>query len=535
MLFSGGSAKQVGGEKFFMRNTRGYKQLGDCFLKKVIGLLLSVSIAVATISMSEPMQVKAAVGEQGIDVSKWQGTIDWAAVAQNNISFAFVRVGNLKKGIDETFYYNMLSAQAVGIKTGVYIYSYATTVEEAALEAQFVLNAVQNLQVSFPIVWDVEDTVQSGLSKDTLSLMANTFCAIIEAEGYYPMVYANTNWYTKKLGPVFYDKWVAQWADKCDIPDASIWQYSCTGRVNGIAGNVDLDIALKDYSSSIIQTGWLPRKGFLYYYINYKMQRGWLDLGTAKYYLDPYGRMVTGWLPLEDSVYYLQPDGVMAVGFTPIGEGMYYFDADGKMLVGLQNINGLTYFFAGTGAMYVGFLDMEDGKHFFTTDGHMLTGLQIVNNKYYLFDPVTGVMKTGWQEIGDQTYLFSAEGPMVYGWFSDGVNKYYLATVDGHRVTGFQSIEGKTYFFDNNGIMAVGPQTINGLQYLFDATGAMYTGWLTDGVTTQYYEKDGHMVTGLVAIDNAIYYFDENGNMQTGVVVIDEIPHIFDIDGKLLQ
>lgn len=518
-----------------MKHTRKHKETKKRIVKRTAGILLSICIAATSLSVTAPIQVNAAAGEQGIDVSKWQGVIDWASVAQSNISFAFVRVGNLKKGLDETFYYNMLSAQAVGIKTGVYIYSYATTVEEAALEAQFVLDAVQNLQVSFPIVWDVEDAVQSNLSKDTLSLMANTFCAIIESEGYYPMVYANTNWYTKKLGPIFYDKWVAQWAAKCDVPDASIWQYSCTGRVNGIAGDVDLDIALKDYSTSIINTGWLARKGFLYYYINYKMQRGWLDLGTSKYYLDPYGRMVTGWLPLEDNIYYLQPDGVMAIGFTPIGESMYFFDTEGKMLVGLQNINGLTYFFAGTGAMYVGFLDMEDGKHFFANDGHMLTGLQIVNNKYYYFDAVTGVMNTGWQTIGDQTYLFSATGPMVYGWFNDGLNQYYLSTVDGHRLTGFQSIEGKTYFFDENGIMATGAQSLNGLQYFFDATGAMYTGWLTDGITARYYEADGHMVTGLCAIDNAIYYFDENGYMQTGVVVIDEIPHLFDTDGKLLQ
>ena len=84
------------------------------------------------------------------------------------------------------------------------------------------------------------------------------------------------------------------------------------------------------------------RQGFLYYYINYKMQRGWLDLGLAKYYLNPYGQMMTGWLTLEDGIYYLQPDGVMSVGFTPIGAGMYFFDANGKMLTGLQNLSGLT-------------------------------------------------------------------------------------------------------------------------------------------------------------------------------------------------
>ena len=70
------------------------------------------------------------------------------------------------------------------------------------------------------------------------------------------------------------------------MPDAAVWQYTSKGSVPGIIGDVDLDYTLKDYSSSIVNTGWVARKGFLYYYINYKMQRGWLDLGTAKYYLD---------------------------------------------------------------------------------------------------------------------------------------------------------------------------------------------------------------------------------------------------------
>lgn len=508
-----------------MRN----KKSANKFIRVICMLL-----AVCMLSGIPVFHSEAAVVENGIDVSKWQGPINWQAVAQSGVSFAFIRVGSTKNGIDEYFYYNMLAAQQAGIKTGVYIYSYATNVQEVALEAQFVLNALQNVQVSYPVVWDVEDNVQKNLSPETLSLMANTFCAMIEAEGYYPMVYANTNWFTTKIGPVFYDKWVAQWNTSCDVPDASVWQYTDKGKIAGINGNVDLNYALKDYSTSIVNTGWVARKGFLYYYINYKMQRGWLDLGAAKYYLDPAGRMVTGWLPLDDSLYYLQPDGAMAVGFTPIGLGLYYFGIDGKMLTGLQNINGLSYYFAADGAMYTGFLDLPDGRRFFSTDGHMLTGLNIVGNKYYYFD-VNGIMQTGWQTIGDQTYLFAADGSMAYGWFNDGVYSYYLSMVDGHKVTGWQTIEGKTYFFDEAGHMTTGPVTLNGLSYLFAADGVMYTGWFNDGVSTKYYETDGHMAIGLVTINGSIYYFDINGNMQTGIVEIGGIPYLFDVDGKMLQ
>lgn len=503
--------------------------------KRVVARLLCIVLAVVTLAGLPSAPVKAAPVAQGIDVSKWQGPIDWNAVAKSGVSFAFIRVGNLKKGLDEYFYYNMMAAQAAGIKTGVYIYSYATSVEQATAEAQFVLNAVQNVQVSFPIAWDVEDEVQKGLTPDTLSMMANTFCALIEAEGYYPIVYANKHWFTTKIGPVFYDKWVAQWSDKCEVPGAAVWQYSDKGTIPGINGPVDLDYALKDYSTSIVNTGWVPRKGFLYYYINYKMQRGWLDLGTAKYYLDPAsGKMMTGWLPLTDGMYYLQPDGVMAVGFTTIGQGMYFFNTDGKMLTGLQNLNGLTYYFAENGVMYTGFLDLPDGKRFFTTDGHMLTGLQIVANKYYYFDLVTGIMKTGWQVIGDQTYLFAADGQMAYGWFTDGVYKYYLSTVDGHRVSGWNTIDGNTYYFDEQGHMLTGAQNIGGLSFLFTADGAMYKGWFNDGVNTRYYDVDGHMAIGLTTINGFIYYFDANGIMQTGLVDVGGVPCLFDVDGKLI-
>lgn len=505
------------------------KQKSAGRVTRVICTLLAVCMLCAVPSF----QTDAAAVERGIDVSKWQGPINWQAVAQSGVSFAFIRVGSTLKGIDEYFYYNMMAAQQAGIKTGVYIYSYATNIQEAALEAQFVLNAIQNVQVSYPVVWDVEDNVHKSLSPEMLSMMANTFCATIEAEGYYPMVYSSTNWYKERIGPVFYDKWVAQWSGSCDIPDAAIWQYSSTGSVPGINGNVDLDYALRDYSASIVNTGWVPRKGFLYFYINYKMQRGWLDLSTAKYYLDPAGRMVTGWLPLEDGMYYMQPDGVMAVGFTPIGPGMYCFGADGKMLTGLQAVNGLYYYFAPEGPMYVGFLDLPDGRRFFSEDGHMLTGQNIIANKHFYFD-VNGIMQTGWQTIGDQTYLFAADGSMAYGWFSDGIYNYYLSMTDGHMATGWQTIEGRTYLFDEAGHMMTGVVNLNGLSYLFAADGTMYTGWFNDGVSTKYYETDGHMVVGLVTINGNIYYFDINGNMQTGIIEIDGVPFIFDADGKMI-
>jgi len=218
--------------------------------------ILCILIAICILSSVPTFMTKAAVVETGIDVSKWQGAINWQEVAQSGVKFAFIRVGSTKKGIDEYFYYNMLAAQQAGIKTGVYIYSYATNVQEAAIEAQFVLDAIQNVQVSYPVVWDVEDNVHKTLSPETLSLMANTFCATLEAEGYYPMIYSSTSWYRDRIGPVFYDKWVAQWAEACEIPDAAVWQYSCKGRIPWIKGDVD-------FGSILVKAGFQGLKEML--------------------------------------------------------------------------------------------------------------------------------------------------------------------------------------------------------------------------------------------------------------------------------
>ena len=387
----------------------GWKQRARSTVASVLCLVTMIGVCAG----SMPMQADAAVVAQGIDVSKWQRAINWNAVAQNNVNFAFIRVGSLKTGVDEYFYRNMQGAQAAGIKTGVYIYSYATSVEQAAQEAVFVLEAIKNLEVSYPIVWDIEDDVQQHLSKDTIALMANTFCAIIEQEGYYPMVYANKHWFTKKIGPIMYDKWVAQWGNSLDIADASVWQYSSTGRINGIAGNVDLNFALKDFSTSIVDTGWVARKGFFYFYKDYKMQRGWLDLGFATYFLDQNGRMVTGWMPQEQFLYYFNPDGTMAKGLTLIDNQLYFFNEQGHMLVGLQKLAGLTFYFGENGAMHTGWWNDGVNVKYFDTDGHMVFGgLVAIGNDIYYFD-ADGNMQTGVVDVAGTPLTFGLDGKYI--------------------------------------------------------------------------------------------------------------------------
>jgi len=470
----------------------------------------------------------------GVDVSKYQGDINWGQVAASGVSFTFVRVGFLKTGIDPMFSANMRNAAASGVRTGVYIYSYANSVDEAAQEAYFVLNAIKDYAVSMPVVYDLEDSVQSTKSKEELALMANTFCAIIENAGYYPMVYASKSWFSNKIGPVAYDKWVAQYNSTCAIDDAAIWQFTSNGAVGGIAGRVDGNYAFKDYSQLIIPYGFLERKGNIYFYNNWKMQTGWVDYNNNRFFLDPLGHLIKGWLPQTDGTYYMQPStGAMSLGFNLIGEATYYFGTNGHMVTGYQDINGGKYLFDGAGVMYRGWLNDGVNIRYFFEDGHMAYGLNNIANKMYFFDD-QGNRKTGWVKIAGNDYFFNpVEGNMMTGWINDGTGNYYLAA-DGHKVVGFNSIEGSVYYLGTDGKMMTGFQEINGSTYLFmPDTGKMVTGFTTIGTSQYYFDPaTGIMAKGFVGLANGVYHFDEKtGAMSVGVVSINNNFYYFNDKG----
>ena len=182
----------------------------------------------------------------GIDVSKWQGTIDWAAVAPN-ISFAIIRCGYRGSSgglsIDPQYARNMQQAKANGVKVGVYFYSKATNEAMAVEEASLAIQLVQEQGgVSLPIYMDMEDATQKGLSSEELTNIANAFCATVASAGYRPGVYASYNWWNNHLnaGAVNGSKWVARYNTICGLP-CDIWQYSSKGTLPGINGNVDIN------------------------------------------------------------------------------------------------------------------------------------------------------------------------------------------------------------------------------------------------------------------------------------------------------
>lgn len=207
------------------------------------------------------MQDGQVVSYKGIDVSQHQQTIDWKKVAEDGVEFAFIRAVYRGYGTsgklmpDANFDANIKGATENGIKVGVYVFSQATTPEEAVEEANFVLERIAPYNVECPIVFDVESAYHTDgsdgrmnlISKEDRTNYVRLFCQTIENAGYRPMIYYNTEMGAMKLDLAAledYDKWFAAYTDEFYYPYAyDVWQYSSTGRVAGITKNVDLNIS----------------------------------------------------------------------------------------------------------------------------------------------------------------------------------------------------------------------------------------------------------------------------------------------------
>ena len=175
-------------------------------LKRVIKSVVALSLA-AVLALSIDIPAQAVTGvPTGIDVSKHQSAINWAQVKASGVQFAFIKVGSLVGGVDPQFAANIAGAQAAGIETGVYIYSYATSVEQAQQEANLVITWLANYSINMPVAYDIEDPCMRALPTPTIQTMIATFCNTIEASGYYPLVYSYKNLFLGKIGDSAYDK-----------------------------------------------------------------------------------------------------------------------------------------------------------------------------------------------------------------------------------------------------------------------------------------------------------------------------------------
>lgn len=441
------------------------------WVKKILGMALVVAMIGALPALHVQAVTASGAIARGIDVSKHNGAVNWAQVAASGIKFTFIKVGSTNSGIDPQFAANITGAQAAGLKTGVYIYSYATTPEQAVNEANLVLQWIEPYTINYPVVFDIEDKCQKNLSNQQLIDIINAFCTTIDAQGYYPMVYTNKNMFSQRMDNAGWDRWVAQYADSLDTNNnVCFWQYSCTGRVNGIGGNVDLNYQYKDYSSLIIPEGFLVHNGNVRFYQNWRMQRGWVAYNDTRYYLDEAGNLVLGWFTDGTGTYYLSPaDGSIARGQCQVDGADYYFTADGVKTSGWVAVNDQKYFYdpANNGIMKREWLSDEKGNFYFfdRQDGHMLTGAQIIDNAEFLFSP-EGIRQHGFVAIENgMLYYDPATGAKVMGWFAAD-NQTYYAGPEGRIVTGVYEIDKQLYFFNETGaLVRNGALEIEGVPY----------------------------------------------------------------------
>ena len=204
------------------------------------------------------------ISTTGIDVSEYQGEIDWEQVKQAGIDFAFIRVGYRTYGdgiitYDSAFQRNIEGAQEAGIKVGAYFYSQATNADEAVEEADAVIDALAEYDITYPVVYDWELVYHDNARTDDVSVEALadccvSFCERVKDSGYTPMIYQNTGTATHKLDlPRIkdYDFWLAEYGDQPSYYyDFKIWQYSNTGSIPGVEGEVDLNICFRPYGGN---------------------------------------------------------------------------------------------------------------------------------------------------------------------------------------------------------------------------------------------------------------------------------------------
>ena len=205
--------------------------------------------------------LKGGTGLFGIDVSTWNGTIDWNQVAKSGVSYAIIRCGyrgTTQGGLieDNKFATNAKNATAAGIRIGVYFFTQAISEAEAVEEASMCLSMVEGYKLTYPIFIDVEsgsgNARANGLSKESRTAIVKAFCKTISNSGYKAGIYANKNWLTNKLNTselTGYTIWLAQYASAPSYTATryDLWQYSSQGSIKGISGNVDLDLNYLGY------------------------------------------------------------------------------------------------------------------------------------------------------------------------------------------------------------------------------------------------------------------------------------------------
>lgn len=283
---------------------------------------------------------------KGIDVSSYQGIIDWGQVASAGYKYAVLRCIT-RSGVDHQFERNYIQAKNAGMKVGVYAFSYALTRDQAVKEAERVVNLLNGRALELPVYLDLEWGEQRKLGKEQLTVIAQAFLQTVKNNTVYQVgIYCNTDWYNNVLdsSALPYDYWIASYGinngnpnRRPDIPRMTAWQYTSQGSVSGISGKVDLDVFYKEYTDTEPdkKSGWQQEDGGWRYYLGngQPVRNDWYWHEGKWYWFDGAGMMVSNvWYKYKDHWYYLGADGAMVTGQQTIDGKWYIMDDQGRMI-----------------------------------------------------------------------------------------------------------------------------------------------------------------------------------------------------------
>ena len=439
---------------------------------------------------------------KGIDVSYHNGTIDWKRVKQSEVEYAIIRCGygtNDKSQDDKKWEENVKGCIDNNIPYGVYLYSYADTVEKASSEADHAIRLLQGKKLKYPVYYDLEeDKLRDKISKQTIADIAQTFCDKLSAKGYTVGIYANKDWFTNYLTDSRFNnwtKWVAQYNTVCNYKGKyDMWQCSSTGRVPGISGNVDLNYSYSPFENS---------------YGGGNTNNG----GTTNKYSD-------GLNEIEGELYYFKNNRIDTSysGLAQYGNEWYYIE-NGKVnwnYTGLAQ-RGIEWFYIEKGKLnwnHSGIVEYNN-QWFYVERGRLnwnYTGLgQSGNDWYYIERGRVNWGYTGLVQKGNE--WFYVKGGKLDWSYTGLVQK------------------GNEWFFVRNGRLDWGYTGLacNGEYYFYVKNGRLdwnYSGYAQIDGQGEYYEvRNGRLVGGTLTLAKMHGVANNQDSPTNYIVIVDRAAH----------